>query len=71
MEAYEGNPKVEKHLKDILLLLDVPTKPETDMDTCKGMMISRENPIRFHIDFIAKGNFLWNSGMFCFKAEFC
>jgi mannose-1-phosphate guanylyltransferase len=29
----------------------------------------RENQMQVTVaDFIAKGNFLWNSGMFCFKA---
>ena len=51
----------------------VPTKPETGYGYIerKGddVVSFREKPNKVTAtDFIAKGNFLWNSGMFCFKA---
>ena len=51
----------------------VPTKPETGYGYIEhegDQVISfREKPNQVTArDFIAKGNFLWNSGMFCFKA---
>jgi mannose-1-phosphate guanylyltransferase len=51
----------------------VPTKPETGYGYIerKGddVISFREKPNQVSArDFIAKGNFLWNSGMFCFKA---
>jgi mannose-1-phosphate guanylyltransferase len=51
----------------------VPTKPETGYGyiEAKGdnVVSFREKPNRVTAkEFIAKGNFLWNSGMFCFKA---
>jgi mannose-1-phosphate guanylyltransferase len=51
----------------------VPTKPETGYGYIerKGddVLSFREKPNQVSArDFIAKGNFLWNSGMFCFKA---
>ncbi|MEC5166409.1 mannose-1-phosphate guanylyltransferase [Flavobacterium sp. PL11] len=52
----------------------VPTKPETGYGYIerKGdeVLSFREKPDHATaLDFIAKGNFLWNSGMFCFKAS--
>lgn len=52
----------------------VPTKPETGYGYIerKGdhVISFREKPNQVTAaDFIAKGNFLWNSGMFCFKAS--
>lgn len=52
----------------------VPTKPETGygyIERQGDKVISfREKPNQVTAaDFIAKGNFLWNSGMFCFKAS--
>lgn len=52
----------------------VPTKPETGYGYIerKGddVVSFREKPNQVSArDFIAKGNFLWNSGMFCFKAS--
>lgn len=52
----------------------VPTKPETGYGYIerKGddVISFREKPNKVTAtDFIAKGNFLWNSGMFCFKAS--
>lgn len=51
----------------------IPTKPETGYGYIerKGddVISFREKPNKVTAtDFIAKGNFLWNSGMFCFKA---
>lgn len=51
----------------------VPTKPETGYGyiESKGddVVSFREKPNSVTAkDFIARGNFLWNSGMFCFKA---
>lgn len=51
----------------------VPTKPETGYGYIErdgdNVLSFREKPNQVSaIDFIAKGNFLWNSGMFCFKA---
>ncbi|QOG03766.1 mannose-1-phosphate guanylyltransferase [Flavobacterium sp. MDT1-60] len=52
----------------------VPTKPETGYGyiEAKGdkVISFREKPNETTAkEFIAKGNFLWNSGMFCFKAR--
>jgi mannose-1-phosphate guanylyltransferase len=52
----------------------IPTKPETGygyIERKEDNVISfREKPNKVTAtDFIAKGNFLWNSGMFCFKAS--
>lgn len=52
----------------------IPTKPETGYGyiESKGdkVLSFREKPNETTAkDFIAKGNFLWNSGMFCFKAS--
>ncbi|MBZ4041978.1 mannose-1-phosphate guanylyltransferase [Flavobacterium hibisci] len=52
----------------------IPTKPETGygyIESKDDKVISfREKPNETTAkDFIAKGNFLWNSGMFCFKAS--
>lgn len=52
----------------------VPTKPETGygyIERKGDKVISfREKPNKeVAEEFIAKGNFLWNSGMFCFKAS--
>ena len=51
----------------------IPTKPETGYGyiESKGdkVLSFREKPNETTAkEFIAKGNFLWNSGMFCFKA---
>ncbi|TDE51313.1 mannose-1-phosphate guanylyltransferase [Flavobacterium sp. GT3P67] len=51
----------------------IPTKPETGYGYIerKGddVISFREKPNQVSArDFIAEGNFLWNSGMFCFKA---
>ncbi|CAA9200258.1 Alginate biosynthesis protein AlgA [Flavobacterium bizetiae] len=52
----------------------IPTKPETGygyIESKGDNVISfREKPNQTTAkEFIAKGNFLWNSGMFCFKAS--
>ena len=51
----------------------VPTKPETGFGYIEHkedtVLAFREKPNKATaIDFISRGNFLWNSGMFCFKA---
>ena len=51
----------------------VPTKPETGFGYIEHrqdtVLSFREKPNKATaIDFISRGNFLWNSGMFCFKA---
>jgi mannose-1-phosphate guanylyltransferase len=52
----------------------IPTKPETGYGYIErrgdDVISFREKPNKVTAtDFIAKGNFLWNSGMFCFKAS--
>lgn len=52
----------------------VPTKPETGFGYIEyrgdDVLAFREKPNKTTaIDFISRGNFLWNSGMFCFKAR--
>tara|TARA_R110000868_G_scaffold118059_2_gene313298 strand:- start:30836 stop:31843 length:1008 start_codon:yes stop_codon:yes gene_type:complete len=52
----------------------VPTKPETGYGYIErkgdAVISFREKPNQVTAtDFIEKGNFLWNSGMFCFKAS--
>lgn len=52
----------------------VPTKPETGYGYIErkgdAVLSFREKPNQVTAtDFIEKGNFLWNSGMFCFKAS--
>jgi mannose-1-phosphate guanylyltransferase len=76
MENYEAaiNEAVEKASKGYIVTFGiVPTKPEIGYGYIerKGddVVSFREKPNQVTaIDFIAKGNFLWNSGMFCFKA---
>jgi mannose-1-phosphate guanylyltransferase len=51
----------------------VPAKPETGFGYIEHqqdtVLAFREKPNKATaIDFISRGNFLWNSGMFCFKA---
>jgi mannose-1-phosphate guanylyltransferase len=51
----------------------VPTQPETGFGYIEHkedtVLAFREKPNKATaIDFISRGNFLWNSGMFCFKA---
>ena len=52
----------------------IPTKPETGYGYIESsgdnVLSFREKPNETTAkNFIAKGNFLWNSGMFCFKAQ--
>lgn len=51
----------------------VPTQPETGFGYIEyqedTVLSFREKPNKaIALDFISRGNFLWNSGMFCFKA---
>ncbi|TDE41753.1 mannose-1-phosphate guanylyltransferase [Flavobacterium rhamnosiphilum] len=65
---------IEKASKGYIVTFGIiPTKPETGYGYIerKGddVISFREKPNQVSArDFIAKGNFLWNSGMFCFKA---
>ncbi|MFV5702419.1 mannose-1-phosphate guanylyltransferase [Flavobacterium sp. XS2P12] len=76
MENYEAaiNEAVTKAAKGYIVTFGiVPTKPEIGYGYIerKGddVVSFREKPNQVTAkDFIAKGNFLWNSGMFCFKA---
>jgi mannose-1-phosphate guanylyltransferase len=66
---------IEKASKGFIVTFGIiPTKPETGYGYIerKGddVISFREKPNKVTAtDFIAKGNFLWNSGMFCFKAS--
>jgi mannose-1-phosphate guanylyltransferase len=76
MEAYETaiQEAVEKAASQgYIVTLDCTYKAGNGIwiHERKGMIISLEKPNQVSARFIAKGNFLWNSGMFCFKAEFC
>ncbi|WP_413999320.1 mannose-1-phosphate guanylyltransferase [Flavobacterium sp. W1B] len=76
MEEYETaiGGAIEKASQGFIVTFGiVPTKPETGYGYIerKGddVISFREKPNQVSArDFIAKGNFLWNSGMFCFKA---
>lgn len=76
MEQYEEAIKdaIDKASKGYIVTFGiVPTKPETGYGYIerKGddVVSFREKPSQITaMNFIAKGNFLWNSGMFCFKA---
>lgn len=76
IELYEAAIKeaIEKARNGSIVTFGiVPTKPETGYGYIerKGddVLSFREKPNQASArDFIAKGNFLWNSGMFCFKA---
>jgi mannose-1-phosphate guanylyltransferase len=77
IEPYETaiHEAVEKASKGFIVTFGIiPTKPETGYGYIerKGddVVSFREKPNKVTAtDFIAKGNFLWNSGMFCFKAS--
>ncbi|WP_367757254.1 mannose-1-phosphate guanylyltransferase [Flavobacterium sp. WC2430] len=77
MEMYEDaiNEAVDKALNGYIVTFGiVPTKPEIGYGYIerKGddVISFREKPNQVTAAaFIAKGNFLWNSGMFCFKAS--
>lgn len=66
---------VEKAKKGAVVTFGiVPTKPETGYGYIEyqndDVISFREKPnTETAKDFISKGNFLWNSGMFCFKAS--
>ncbi|TRX13385.1 mannose-1-phosphate guanylyltransferase [Flavobacterium gawalongense] len=76
MEQYEEAIKeaIDKASKGYIVTFGiVPTKPETGYGYIerKGddVLSFREKPNQVTAkDFISRGNFLWNSGMFCFKA---
>ncbi|MES2544649.1 MAG: mannose-1-phosphate guanylyltransferase [Bacteroidota bacterium] len=76
MEAYETaiQEAVAKASQGYIVTFGIiPTKPETGYGYIerKGddVISFREKPNQVTAkDFITKGNFLWNSGMFCFKA---
>jgi mannose-1-phosphate guanylyltransferase len=65
---------IEKARQDFIVTFGVhPTKPETGYGYIEHkndeVLSFREKPNQVTAqDFIDKGNFLWNSGMFCFKA---
>ncbi|MBG6062525.1 mannose-1-phosphate guanylyltransferase [Flavobacterium sp. CG_9.1] len=76
MEEYEAaiSDAIEKASKGYIVTFGIiPTKPETGYGYIerKGddVISFREKPNQVTArDFISRGNFLWNSGMFCFKA---
>jgi mannose-1-phosphate guanylyltransferase len=75
MQLYEEaiQEAIEKQQMDISLLLGLYllNRGYGYIERKGDDVISfRENPTRFSLDFIAKGNFLWNSGMFCLRREF-
>lgn len=77
MEDYNKaiNEAVSKAQEGFIVTFGIiPTKPETGygyIESKGDMVVSfREKPNQTTAkEFIAKGNFLWNSGMFCFKAS--
>ncbi len=77
MDQYEKAIKeaIEKAEKGAIVTFGIsPTKPETGYGYIErrgdAVISFREKPNQITaMNFIAKGNFLWNSGMFCFKAS--
>jgi mannose-1-phosphate guanylyltransferase len=77
MEDYNKaiNEAIEKAQNNFIVTFGiVPTKPETGYGYIESngddVLSFREKPNETTAkDFISKGNFLWNSGMFCFKAH--
>ena len=77
MEAYQVAMKKAIALaeKDYIVTFGVhPTRPETGYGYIEhkgdNVLSFREKPNHITAqDFIEQGNFLWNSGMFCFKAR--
>ncbi|WP_348810456.1 mannose-1-phosphate guanylyltransferase [Flavobacterium maritimum] len=69
------NEAIDKASKGFIVTFGIiPTKPETGYGYIErkddDVVSFREKPNKTTAaDFIAKGNFLWNSGMFCFKAS--
>jgi mannose-1-phosphate guanylyltransferase len=76
MEAYDNaiTEAIAKAKDNYIVTFGiVPTKPETGFGYIEHrgdtVLAFREKPNKATaIDFISRGNFLWNSGMFCFKA---
>ena len=76
-KAYEKsiNEAIEKAEQGYIVTFGiVPTKPETGYGYIErfgdDVISFREKPNKVSAkDFIKNGNFLWNSGMFCFKAS--
>jgi mannose-1-phosphate guanylyltransferase len=77
MENYEAaiQEAIEKASNGFIVTFGIiPIKPETGYGYIErrgdDVLSFREKPNQTTAtDFIAKGNFLWNSGMFCFKAS--
>lgn len=77
MDAYNSaiTEAIAKAQEDYIVTFGiVPTKPETGFGYIEhkedNVLAFREKPNKATaIDFISRGNFLWNSGMFCFKAS--
>ncbi len=77
MEVYHQaiTSAIAKAKEDYIVTFGIiPTQPETGFGYIeyKGdtVLSFREKPNKATaIDFISSGNFLWNSGMFCFKAQ--
>ncbi|QHC86590.1 mannose-1-phosphate guanylyltransferase [Empedobacter brevis] len=77
LKAYENAMKkaIDLAQKDYIVTFGVhPTRPETGYGYIEhkgdNVLSFREKPNHITAqDFIEQGNFLWNSGMFCFKAK--
>jgi mannose-1-phosphate guanylyltransferase len=77
MEAYNAaiTEAVDKAQDNYIVTFGIlPTQPETGFGYIEyqgdNVLAFREKPNKATaIDFISRGNFLWNSGMFCFKAS--
>lgn len=77
MDEYKNamTEAVEKATNGYIVTFGIqPTKPETGYGYIErkgdNVISFREKPNEITaMNFIAKGNFLWNSGMFCFKAS--
>lgn len=77
-EGAEYNNAIERAIdlakKDFIVTFGIkPVKPETGYGYIEhegeDVIAFREKPdLETAIQFLSKGNFLWNSGMFCFKA---
>ncbi|WP_312923423.1 mannose-1-phosphate guanylyltransferase [Empedobacter brevis] len=77
LEAYDNAMKkaIDLAQKDYIVTFGIhPTRPETGYGYIEhkgdNVLSFREKPNHITAqDFIEQGNFLWNSGMFCFKAK--
>ncbi|MCW2117716.1 mannose-1-phosphate guanylyltransferase [Flavobacterium sp. 7A] len=77
MDAYKSamDEAIDKATNGFIVTFGIqPTKPETGYGYIErkgdNVISFREKPNEITaMNFIAKGNFLWNSGMFCFKAS--